>query len=57
MSAALVSIFFTLGASTWLYTKFQKYSGNNTKSAVIAAGISALVIFFVFYSVFKLLVK
>lgn len=57
MSAALVSFFFTCGAAAWLYVKFQKYSGNNTKSAAIATGVSALVIFFIFYTVFKMIVK
>jgi hypothetical protein len=57
MSAALVSFFFTAGAAGWLYTKFQKYSGNNAKSAAIATGVSAVVIFFNFFSIFKLIIK
>lgn len=49
MNAFLVSIFFTAGAATWLYTKFQKYSGNNTQQSVIATSVAAVFIFVMFY--------
>jgi hypothetical protein len=45
MSAFVVSLLVTLGASTWVYTKLQRYSGNNTKQSVMGA---AAVGFFVF---------
>jgi len=57
MSAGLVSFLFAAGASTWLYTKFQKYSGNNTQQSVIATGISAVVIFIVFFFIFHSILK
>lgn len=57
MSAALISFFFTAGAAGWLYTKFQKYSGRNTQSAAIAAGVAAVVIFLIFYTILKAIVK
>jgi hypothetical protein len=41
----VVSLLVTLGASTWVYTKLQRYSGNNTKQSVMGA---AAVGFFVF---------
>lgn len=46
---------FSVGASTWIYVKFQKYSGNNTQQSVIAAGVSGLVIFLVLYSLLALI--
>jgi hypothetical protein len=55
MSPAVISIMFAAGASVWIYTKFQRFSGNNTQQSAIAAGISAVVIFFVFYTVFNLI--
>ena len=56
MNAFLVSFFFTAGTTVWLYTKLQKYSGNNTKQSLIAAGFVGLIILFVFYTIFKLMI-
>ena len=56
MSALLVSLFFSAGATTWIYVKLQKYSGNNTQQSVIAAGFIGLIILFVFYTIFKLII-
>ena len=53
MSPALVSFLFTAGASTWIYTKFQRYSGNNTKQSLIASAICAVLIFTIFYYIFN----
>lgn len=52
----MVSLFFAAGAATWIYTKLQRYSGNNTKQSVIGAGFLGLIILFIFYTVFKLII-
>lgn len=57
MGPALVSFLFTVGATTWFYTKLQKYSGNNTKQSVIAASVAALIVFLLFYSILTLFMK
>jgi hypothetical protein len=57
MSPFVVSLMFTAGASTWIYTKLQKYSGNNTQQSVIATGVCALLIFVVFYYIFNAITK
>jgi hypothetical protein len=49
MSAFVVALMFTAGAATWIYTKFQKYSGNNTRQSVIATAVAAAFIFIMFY--------
>jgi hypothetical protein len=49
MSAFWVSLMFAAGFGTWIYTKFQKYSGNNTQQSAIASVIAALFIFIVFF--------
>jgi hypothetical protein len=56
MNAFLVSFLFTAGAATWIYTKLQKYSGNNTKQSAMAAGFLGLIILFIFYTIFKLII-
>lgn len=43
---------FTAGASAWLYTKFQRYSGNNTQQSLIATAVCAILIFIVFFYIF-----
>jgi hypothetical protein len=57
MSAFWVSFLFTAGAATWIYTKFQKYSGNNTRQSVIATSVAGLFIFIVFYFIASSLTK
>jgi hypothetical protein len=58
MSAAVISLLFALGASTWVYTKFQSRGGNeNTKQSVVAAAVSGLIIFFVLWSILSLVLK
>jgi hypothetical protein len=49
MSAFVVTVMFTAGAATWIFTKLQKYSGNNTRQSVIAASVAAVFIFVMFY--------
>ncbi|HSW78811.1 MAG TPA: hypothetical protein VLF88_02230 [Candidatus Babeliales bacterium] len=57
MSAFWVSLLFALGIGTWIFTKFQRYSGNNTKQSVIGTAVSALIIFFVSYTILRTLFK
>jgi hypothetical protein len=57
MSPFLVSFLFTAGAATWIYTKFQRYSGNNTQQSAIAAGVAGLFIFIVFFYVSSQILK
>jgi hypothetical protein len=57
MGPFLVSFLFTAGAATWIYTKFQRYSGNNTQQSVIAAGVAAVFIFIVFYFITNSILK
>jgi hypothetical protein len=55
MGAGLISFLFAAGAATWIYTKFQRYSGNNTQQSLMASGISGLMIFLVFFLILKLI--
>ncbi|MBX4201777.1 hypothetical protein KW803_02700 [Candidatus Saccharibacteria bacterium] len=57
MSPLLVSLFFSVGAATWIYVKFQHSSGNNTKQSAMAAGVAGLFIFVVFYFVTASILK
>jgi hypothetical protein len=53
MTPFVVSLMFAAGSSTWIYTKFQRYSGNNTQQSAMAAGVAGLFILVVFYFIFK----
>jgi hypothetical protein len=57
MSAFLVTLMFTAGAATWIYTKFQKYSGNNTRQSVIATAVAGVFIFVIFYLLTRPIIK
>lgn len=57
MGPGIISFMFAIGSATWLYTKLQKYSGNNTKQSAIAAGAAFLAIFVVFYLFVSIIVK
>jgi hypothetical protein len=43
-SNLLIAIFLGLGTGAWIYAKFQRSSGNNTKNSAIAAGITVLIV-------------
>jgi uncharacterized membrane protein len=57
MGPFLISLFFTAGACTWIYTKLQKHSGNNTQQSLIAIGVTAAVMFLILYTVLGLVLK
>jgi hypothetical protein len=57
MSSGVISFLLAVGSATWIFTKFQRYSGNNTKQSTIAAAISALFIFIVAFAVLNLILK
>jgi len=50
MSAFLISLFFTAGSCTWLYTQLQKRNGNNTEQSAIATGVTAMIMFLIVYT-------
>lgn len=45
MSAWIISLFFAVGVSTWVYTKFMRKSGNNSQSSLIATSVIGVVAF------------
>lgn len=47
MSNAFIALLLALGSSAWIYSKLMRSTGNNTRSAVAAAAISGVLIFFV----------
>jgi len=47
MSNAFIALLLAVGASAWIYSKLMRSTGNNTRSAVTAAAISGVLIFFV----------
>jgi hypothetical protein len=57
MSAFVVTLMFTAGSCTWIYTKLQKYSGNNTQQSAIATAIAGVFIFAVFYYIASKLIS
>jgi len=57
MSPFVVSLMFSAGVTTWIYTKFQRTSGNNTRQSAYAAGAAGLVIFIVFFYITNSILK
>ena len=59
MSNAVISLLMAVGAGTWIFSKFQRSSGGsvNTKQSVIAAAVSALLIFIFIYLLLGTFVK
>ena len=55
MSAWIVALLFSVGASTWIYTKLQKYTGAGNPKQTVFATIGAFIfIFFISYFIFNL---
>jgi divalent metal cation (Fe/Co/Zn/Cd) transporter len=56
MSSLVVSLLISAGAGTWIYTKLQRYSGNNTKQSAMGAAAAGIFLFIILiYVVGKLL--
>lgn len=56
MNAAIIALLFGIGASTWVFVKFQNKTGyGDNKTAVIGAGVVFVVIFFVIFSLAKMM--
>jgi hypothetical protein len=56
MSAFLLALLFSLGASTWVYTKLQNKTGyGNQKNALIGSGVCFVILFIVVFSLAKML--
>jgi hypothetical protein len=49
MSRFVIAFLIGLGASTWLFTRLQRNSGNNTQSSLIGSGFIGLLVFIVVY--------
>jgi predicted ABC-type exoprotein transport system permease subunit len=47
MSNWIVALLLALGASTWIYSKLMRSTGNNAKSSIIGASAVGLLLFFV----------
>lgn len=55
MSAFMVSIIFSIGASAWVYNQAQRRSGGLTQQSLKVAGISLMVIFIIFFPIAMML--
>ena len=50
MGPFFTSLFVSVGAGTWIYSRLQQHTGyGNSRSAIVGAGLSALGIFVVIY--------
>ncbi|MBI2589023.1 hypothetical protein HYW35_02370 [Candidatus Saccharibacteria bacterium] len=55
MGKGFISFLLTVGACTWIYGKFQRYSGNNTQQSLTAVGVAGVLIFIVSFVVLSLI--
>ena len=51
MSNTVVALLFSLGAATWVYGRFMRTTGSNTKNSLIAAVAIGILLFIVLYFV------
>lgn len=55
MSNGLIAFFFAIGASAWVYSKFNKKTGGNTQTAVVGAATVGILVFIVAITILGLL--
>lgn len=55
MSNGIIAFLISVGFATWVYAKFQRQTGNNTQTSLIAAGASALVVFLILWSLLNMI--
>jgi Co/Zn/Cd efflux system component len=57
MSSWLIALMFSIGASTWIFSKLQQRTGyGNNQSALIGAAVSGVIIFIITYILFNIIV-
>ncbi len=57
MSAFLVSLIFSAGASAWIYSRTMSQTGGNNKSSLAFAGVSGAAIFIVMMIVLSFILR
>jgi hypothetical protein len=45
MGAAVIALMLSVGSAAWVYSKFMNSTGNNTKTALTAAGVVGVILF------------
>lgn len=56
MSNFVISLLVAAGSGTWIYTKLQRKSGNNTRPSLVASAIAALFIFIVLIVILNMII-
>ena len=59
MGNGIISFLMAAGAGAWIFSKFQRSTGggDNTKTSLIAAAVSALLIFIFMYLLLGTIIK
>jgi hypothetical protein len=47
MSESVIALMLSVGAGAWVYNKFMNTTGNNTKTALTAAGVVGVILFII----------
>ena len=55
MGPVVIALLLAVGATTWIYSKFMRTTGNNGRSSIVAAGVAGLFIFGLTWMVANLL--
>lgn len=51
MANWMAALIFAVGAGAWLYNIMMKQTGNNTKTSLIIAGIAAIFLLVLFWTI------
>ncbi|HMS50539.1 MAG TPA: hypothetical protein PKA02_03860 [Candidatus Saccharibacteria bacterium] len=54
MSEGAVAFVFSIGVGAWVYSKFQRRTGNQTQKSLTAAAVVGVFAFIVFFSLAKM---
>lgn len=57
MSNGVIAFLLAAGTSAWLYTKFLRKTGNNTKTSIIATAIGGAFIFLAAWFALNIILK
>ncbi|MCA9337631.1 hypothetical protein KC951_02895 [Candidatus Saccharibacteria bacterium] len=57
MSNVLIAFLVSISATAWIYNKFMRSTGGNTKNAVISAAVAGIAIFIFMLLVLMLIVS
>lgn len=51
MGSVIIALLLAVGAATWIYAKFMRTTGSNSRTSLVAAGVAGIFIFLLTWAI------